>query len=169
MWPTLSIKHHYSAYFYFVFPHEDLNICDIADCPYFPIFFIDILTDGILKLMTVNANKATECNQIPALILKSRTSVPVPILQSSFNQSLISSIPPVDRVFTNITSLFKTANCTEPAVYCFISLTSIIYKIFDHIMHKHIARHIDASGILSFRPKWSCETINHSPVWLTDN
>ncbi|ROT80671.1 putative RNA-directed DNA polymerase from mobile element jockey-like [Penaeus vannamei] len=71
--------------------------------PYPPILPLDIMTNGILKLMTtLDTNKATGPDQIPALILKSCAPVLAPILQSIFSQSLASFTLPNDWLYANI-------------------------------------------------------------------
>ncbi|XP_069994159.1 uncharacterized protein [Penaeus vannamei] len=61
-----------NTHFQSVFTHEDDNTPNIPDRPYPPIPPLDITTNGILKLMTtLDTNKATGPDQIPALFLKS--------------------------------------------------------------------------------------------------
>jgi len=156
-----------NTHFQSVFTHENDNTPNIPDRPYPPIPPLDITTNGILKLRTtLDTNKATGPDQIPALILKSCAPVLAPILQSIFSQSLASFTLPTDWLCANITPLFKTGDRTDPTNYRPISLTSIVCKIFEHIIHKHIMNHIDTHNILTdsqhgFRPRRSCDPTYH--------
>ncbi|XP_069995830.1 uncharacterized protein [Penaeus vannamei] len=61
-----------NTHFQSVFTHKDDNIHNMPDRPYPPIPPHDIMTNGILNLLTtLDTNKATGPDQIPALILKS--------------------------------------------------------------------------------------------------
>ena len=153
-----------NTHFQSVFTQENQRTPNTADNPYPPIPPLYISTDGIKKLlMTLDTNKSTGPDQIPALILKSCAPILAPILQVIFTQSLHSSTLPDDWLCANVSPLFKTGDRTDPTNYRPISLTSIVCKIFEHIIHKHIMNHLDAHNILTdsqhgFRPKRSCET-----------
>ena len=153
-----------NTHFQSVFTQENNRTLDTAENPYPPIPPLDISTNGITKLLErLDSNKATGPDQIPALILKSCAPTLAPILQVIFTQSLITSTLPDDWLCANVTPLYKTGDRTDPTNYRPISLTSIVCKNFEHIIHKHIRNHLDTHNILTdsqhgFRPKRSCET-----------
>ena len=63
----------------------------------------------------------------------------------------------------NITPIFKKGDQSQPSNYRPISLTSIVSKIFEHILSSHITKHMEMNNILhqqqyGFRCNRSCET-----------
>jgi len=63
----------------------------------------------------------------------------------------------------NITPEFKKGDRSQPSNYQPISLTSIVSKIFEHILSSHITKHMEMNNILhqqqyGFRCNRSCET-----------
>ena len=153
-----------NTHFQSVFTLENNSTLNITDNSYPQIPSLDISTNGITKLLQrLDTNKSTGPDQIPALILKSCAPTLAPILQVIFTQSLNTATVPDDWLCANVTPLFKTGDRTDPTNYRPISLTSIVSKIFEHIIHKHIMNHLDTYNILTdsqygFRPRRSCET-----------
>ena len=132
--------------------------------PYPPIPHLYFRTDGIRKLLeTRDVTKSPGPDKIPPFILKTCAPTLAPILQVIFTQSLHASSLPHDWLCADVTPIFKAGDRTDPTNYRPISLTSIICKIFEHIIHKHIMNHLDANNILTdkqhgFRPKRSTES-----------
>ena len=132
--------------------------------PFPPIPELVITTHGIQKLLENQiVTKATGPDNIPAFILKNCAPILAPLLQSIFTQSIITGSLPDDMLCANISPCFKAGDRTDPSNYRPISLTSIICKILEHIVHKHIMNHLDRHSILTdaqhgFRQQRSCET-----------
>ena len=62
-----------------------------------------------------------------------------------------------------IVPVFKKGNRSSAADYHPISLTLILCKLCEHIVHSTVSNPLDANDILrnaqhGFRKKWSCET-----------
>jgi len=131
----------------------------MPDSPYQSIHPLDVTTNGIQKFLeTLNNNISTGPDLIPAIILTSCAPFLAPFLQVIFTQSYNTGTHPNDWIWANITPIFKTGDRTDSTYYRPISLTSIAWKIFEHIMN-----HLDTYDILTdsqhgFRPKRSCET-----------
>ena len=88
-----------NTHFQSVFTQENNRTLDTADNPYPPIPALDVTTHRIMKLLlTLDINKATGSDKIPALILKSCAH----ILQIIFTQSLNNSTLPDDWLCTNV-------------------------------------------------------------------
>ena len=63
----------------------------------------------------------------------------------------------------NVTPIYKTGNRSDPANYRPVSLTSIPCKMFEHIIHTNIMRHLEKYKLLNdeqhgFCSDRSCET-----------
>jgi len=82
--------------------------------------------------------KAPGADGIPTRILKLCAAEIVPILTVVFVQSLSSGQIPKDRFTANITPVFKKGDRGDPSNYRPISLTSVCYKILEHIIHRYI-------------------------------
>ena len=70
---------------------------------------------------------------------------------------------PLDWNSALVTPVFKKGNRSTPANYRPISLTSIVCKILDHIIHTSVISHFERNNILTdcqhgFRKRRSCET-----------
>ena len=81
------------------------------------------------------------------------------LFQASLNQG---KIPTVWKN-ANVSPIFKKGDRHKTANYRPISLTSIICKVLEHIIHSQVIHHLDNHGLLTdkqfgFRKKHSCET-----------
>lgn len=120
--------------------------------------------NGVEKLLSdINPSKACGPDRIPCRLLKEIAHELAPCLTVLFEQSLATGKLPKDWLNANVSPIFKKGNRNLAANYRPISLTSVICKIFEHIITKHIRNHLDMHGILSpfqhgFRYKHSCES-----------
>ena len=129
---------------------------------------ISITTSGISKLLqNLNIHKAIGPDQINVKILRELQDILASILEIIFNHSLNTGIVPsdwkIDVFQANITSLFKKGDRSQPNTYRPISLTSIVSKLFEHILSSNIRKHLESNNILhhcqhGFRQFHSCET-----------
>ena len=70
---------------------------------------------------------------------------------------------PYDWKQANVVPVFKKCSRAQPSNYWPISLTSVVCKTLERIIHAHIFSHLNHHNILcdqqhSFRPKRSCES-----------
>ena len=111
----------------------------------------------------INPNKAVGPDGIPGKILKLCAKELAPILTTLFQASLNQGIIPKDWKEANITPIFKKGEKTNAENYRPVSLTSIICKLLEHIVHSSIMDHFEKNNILTnvqhgSRQKRSCET-----------
>jgi len=147
-----------------VFTREDLNnLAELPDSPYPMIPDTTFSVDGILQLLdSLDINKASGPDNIPARVLKLCAPEIAPVLAVLFTQSYNCGKLPKDWLLANITPVFKEGDRSNPANYRPISLTSICSKLMEHILCHDIMSHLDANQILNncqygFRPSHSCE------------
>jgi hypothetical protein len=86
-----------------------------------------------------------------------------PILTQLYQYSLAEGEIPSDWRDARIVPVFKKGEKHLPSNYRPISLTSIVCKVLEHIIHSNIMSHFDRYNILTdkqhgFRSKRSCET-----------
>ena len=96
-------------------------------------------------------------------LLKEVASEIAPALSLLFQASLHQGKPPADWNHAFVSALFKKGDRTQAINYRPISLTSIVSKCLEHIIHHHIISHFDQFGILhdsqhGFRKGRSCES-----------
>lgn len=96
-------------------------------------------------------------------VLKQLARVVAPILTVIFNKSLHSAEVPEDWKKANVAPIFKKGERYNAENYRPISLTCIASKIMEHILTKHIMKHLESNNILyklqhGFRAKRSTET-----------
>jgi hypothetical protein len=125
---------------------------------------IVINTKGVFKLLKdLNPQKATGTDCIPSFILKSAADELAPILTQLYQYSLAEAEIPSDWRDAHIVPLFKKGEKHLPSNYRPVSLTSIVCKLLEHIIHSNIMSHFDRYNILTdkqhgFRSRRSCET-----------
>ena len=135
-----------------------------VDCQYPAIDDLTITTDGVRKLLeNLNQNKSMGPDLIHPRVLKQLARVVAPILTVIFNKSLHSTEVPEDWKKANVAPIFKKGERYNAENYRPISLTCIASKIMEHILTKHIMKHLESNNILyklqhGFRAKHSTET-----------
>ena len=100
---------------------------------------------------------------MPAYLLKERAEELAPIFTLLFQATLRQGKIPQQWKSAHVSPIFKKADKHKPENYRPISLTSIVCKIMEHIIHSQIIHHLDNNGILNnkqfgFRKKRSCES-----------
>ena len=134
--------------------------------PYPTIPDINITVNGIYKLLGgLNPHKATGPDEITTRILKeaaAELSPAVTLLQGVFQASLQQNTPS-DWLKANVVPAFKKGDRSKAENYRPISLTSVLCKLLEHIIHSHIMTHFATHNILSdtqhgFRKHRSTET-----------
>ena len=118
----------------------------------------------VLKLLKdIKPHKASGPDNIPGRLLKETAEELAPGLTFLFQISFDSGKIPTDWKFALVTSVFKKGNRSSPANYRLISLTSIVCKILEHVVHSCVINHFERNNILTdsqhgFRKRRSCET-----------
>lgn len=148
-----------------VFTNEnDSNLPDLGSSDIPDINDIEISTEGVLKLLNdLKTHKAAGPDGIPARVLKACSNSIAPILQKLFQKSISTGSLPTDWLNANISPIYKKNDRSAPSNYRPVSLTSIICKLLEHIIHSHIMKHFEEFDILAneqhgFRKGRSCET-----------
>ena len=129
-----------------------------------PIDPLIITDDGVLKLLEkLNPSKAGGPDEIPARFLKGTAEKTAPFLAHLFRKSLENSQVPSAWRKQWVSPIYKKGARCDPANYRPVSLTCHTAKMMEHIVCKHIRKHLAQHDILSpfqhgFRSKHSCET-----------
>lgn len=130
--------------------------------PEVPNFSISVA--GIEKLLSnLKPFTATGPDNIPAYLLKEGANELAPALSLLFEASLHQGKIPHSWKTADVSPIFKKGDRHRPENYRPISLTSIICKLLEHVVHKQIISHLDTNGLLTdrqfgFRKKRSCES-----------
>ena len=100
---------------------------------------------------------------IPTMLLKQTAVEIAPAVTLLFQASLDQGKVPSQWKKANIVPLFKKGSRSEAANYRPISLTSVLCKLCEHIIHCAVMQHLTDNNILSdaqhrFRKHRSCET-----------
>ena len=116
------------------------------------------------ELYRLNVGKACGPDSITPFLLKSSAEyISVP-LSHLFNQSLSTGTLPFDWVSANVVPIHKRNDKHIPGNYQPISLTSVVVKVFEHIIHQHLVSALESHHLLSpsqsgFRTKRSTVTL----------
>ena len=148
-----------------VFSTDDgSRLPDLPDVHHPVMEDITVCQNGIIKLLrNLKAFTASGPDDIPTKLLK-ETAVEISpavtlLLQASIQQGRV----PSQWKKANIVPLFKKGSRSSPANYRPISLTSVLCKLCEHIIHCSIIHHLTDNNILSdaqhgFRKRRSCDT-----------
>ncbi|KAK6182069.1 hypothetical protein SNE40_009833 [Patella caerulea] len=110
---------------------------------------ISINKKGVLKLLHgLKEHKASGADDIHPRILKAAATELAPVLTQLFQLSLDTGQTPKDWRDARVVPIFKKGEKHQPANYRPVSLTSIICKILEHIVHSSIMDHLDQHRIL---------------------
>ncbi len=114
-------------------------------------------------LRNINENKATGPDGIPGKLLKEIAPEISEVLTIFFQKSLDLGTVPDDWRHAIIHPLFKKGDKSNPANYRPLSLTCILCKIQEHILHSNIMGFLDSHNLLTdtqhgFRKGRSCDT-----------
>ena len=125
---------------------------------------ITINTEGAQNLLQhLKPNKATGPDDIPAKFLKEVSIEISPLISFIFQASLDQGQIPSDWKQARVAPVFKKGDRHQAANYRPISLTSILCKTLEHILHSTIITHLEHHNLLSdlqhrFRKKRSTES-----------
>ena len=150
-----------------VFTIEDLNslpYASLSDLTHPTMQDIHITEPGVHNILSqLDPHKAGGPDGIPARVLKELASDLTPILTHLYQQLLNTGALAEEWKSAFITPVFKKGKRSDPLNYRPISLTSIVCKIFDHIVASQITNHLETNNILcsnqfGFRTGHSCES-----------
>ena len=148
-----------------VFTREDTrHIPDKGPSPYLAMPYILISQKGVQKLLKdLNPNKATGPDQIPTRFLKMGAEELALSLAKFYQYSINTGEVPQEWRVANVVPIFKNGDRHQPLNYWPVSLTSVVCKTLEHIVHSNIMSHFDRWNILcdnqyGFRKRPSCET-----------
>ena len=114
-----------------------------TDTPYPDIDELRITSDGVQKLLeNLNPNKSMGPDQIHPRVLKQLATAVAPILTVIFNKSLHSGEVSKDWRKANVAPILKKGERYNVENYRPISLTCVASKIMEHIVTKHIKKHL---------------------------
>ena len=153
-----------NSFFKSVFTQEDMSTVPNIGQTFPDIEPLEITSDGIQKLLhELNPSKASGPDSIPNRILKECSHELAPLLAALFNQSIQSGQLPDDWTTANVTPVFKKGSKSDPSNYRPISLTSVLCKVLEHVIHRHIMFHLEKYQILTdcqhgFRKNRGCDT-----------
>ena len=123
-----------------------------------------ITSNGVAKLLeNINTSKASGPDNLPNIYLKTCAQQLAPGLSLIFYKSVVTGQLPEDWRNAIVAPIFKKGNVHLAENYRPVSLTSVISKLLEHIICKHILGHLDRNNILTslnhgFRKGFSCET-----------
>ena len=147
-----------------VFTNEDMtSLPDLGSSPHPTMPAFTISTEGVRRLLRgLKCHSATGPDGIPAYLLREASEELAPALSLLFQASLHQGKIPAAWKSADVAPIFKKGDRHDPSNYRPISLTSIICKIMEHIVHSQIIHHLDDHNLLSesqfgFRKKHSCE------------
>ena len=114
-------------------------------------------------LQDINQSKASGSDGIPNRILKECARQIAPSLTVIFQTSIDTGTLPEDWINANISCVYKKGNKHAAENYRPVSLTSVPCKLLEHIICKHIMKHLERHRILTslnhgFGSGYSCET-----------
>ena len=140
---------------------------------------IEVSVNGVTKLLkNLKTHTAPGPDGIPTTLLKETAVEIAPAVALLFQASINQGKVPAAWKKALVVPLFKKGSRSEASNYRPISLTSVICKLCEHVIHCAIIRHLDRHNILSdaqhgFRKRRSCEsqlitTINDLAKGLED-
>ena len=140
------------------------DVPSLGKSPYKQIGHLNITREGVEKqLKNLNTSKAQGPDGLPPWFLKLGAEELASPLQDLFQCSIDTGEVPQDWKDANVAAIFKKGARSSAANYRPVSLTSVVCKVLEHIIHSHVMKHLESQHILSdyqhgFRAKKSTET-----------
>ncbi len=148
-----------------VFTIEDTShIPDLGESTTPDVPQLIIGEEGVLKqIKNLKPDKAPGPDGIAPWMLHMCAEEVTPVLTDIFQTSVDEGVLPRQWREANICAIFKKGAKEEPSNYRGVSLTSVVSKILEHIIHSHIMKHLGSHDILvdnqhGFRAKHSTVT-----------
>ena len=137
---------------------------DLGDSHHPPMENVTVNENGVIKLLkNPKPFTASGPDGIPTMLLKQTAVEIAPAVTLLFQTSLDQGKVPSQWKKANIVPLFKKGSRSEAANYRPISLTSVLCKLCEHIIHCAVMQHLTNNNILSdaqfgSRKHRSCKT-----------
>ena len=111
---------------------------------------VDFTPNVVLKVLTsLNVSKACGPDLIPARLLKEGATSICASLAHLFQLSLDSGTLPSDWTTANVVPVFKRNDRHQPSNYRPISLTSLVVKVMEKIVHCQIIEALESHKLIS--------------------
>ena len=115
--------------------------------PWLPPGLLTFIFKDKKLLSNVNPRKASGPDNIPNRLLRDCATNIAPYATTIYQKYAVDSVPDY-WIMVVITALFKKGDKSLPVNYRPVSLTSVTYKLMEHIMFKHIMQYLDKYSIL---------------------
>ena len=111
---------------------------------------ITLNKNGIVKLIqNLNPHKAPGPDGLSPKLLKLAPEIISEYLLHLFRKCFELKTIPSAWKLANVTPVFKKGNRTDPSNYRPISLTSVLCKLFEHIITSNLATHLENNQLFS--------------------
>ena len=144
----------FNCYFHSVFTREDMSSFDVLEKS--TVYHSPIIStvefspsDVCVYLQSLDVSKACGPDLIPAFLLKHSADVICHPLSYLFNMSMSTGTLPKDWVCANVVPVYKRGDKQVPNNYRPISLTSIVIKTMERIIHSKLVLSLEAHHLIS--------------------
>ena len=140
------------------------SIPDLGHSQYPSMEDITVSCKGVVKLLkNLKPHKAAGPDAIPLMLLREEADEIAPAITLLFQASLNQGNTPSTWRKALVVPIFKKGSKSDASNYRSISLTSVLCKLCEHILHSTILTHLANHKILSdaqhgFRKRTSCGT-----------
>ena len=144
----------FNTYFGSVFTNEDVsNLEDLrSSSTEHPLLIdsVEVLVSEVCDLLRdLDSRKACGPDLLPARLLKEGAEEISSSLCKIFNLSLSKGVLPQDWTSAHIVPVHKKNDRSNPSNYRPISLTSIVIKVLEKLVHRKVASALESHGLLS--------------------
>ena len=125
--------------------YKELNVYDS------PVFLdhVNTSTEEVFELLSsLKVNKACGPDKICARLLKEGAAELSPSLTTLFNKLLQDAVLPLDWVSAKVCPVYKKGDKQCVSNYCPISLTCLLAKVLERIVHSRLYSMLEQSNIL---------------------
>jgi hypothetical protein len=111
---------------------------------------LEIRSEGIEKLLkNKNTSKASGPDNIQNRILKECAKQLAPGLTSIYQKFIHTGTLPREWLNANVSCIFQKVDKHAPENYRSVSLTSVSCKLLEHVICKHMLKHIEKHKVLT--------------------
>ena len=139
-----------------------------------------ISEDAVFEVLCkIDPSKACGPDDIPGRLLKEGAPWLAEPPTQLFNLSLQSGVLPRDRRRANITLVFKKGNKHSPSNYRPISLTTLVVKCFERLVHTKILEFLEANNLVAIsmdfvkgthaRLSYLVQSMSGVDPWISDS
>ena len=144
----------FNTYFSSVFTDEDVSNLDDLQCsstahPQLIDSIVVSPSEVNDTLRVLDSKKACGLDLLPARLLKEGADEISYSLSKVFNLSLSKGVLPQDWTSAHIVPVHKRNDKSDPSNYRPISLTSIVIKVLEKLVHRKVVFALESEGLLS--------------------